>query len=145
MVIVAVCAAIPYAVMAIDLSRLYGHISSKRGAILKIVLESLGKTTYERSINRLFDCGAGVFMAAMEGCHYCSKCGYTLAFSKPENGFFDKGTLVYRPTNRTQETCLVHGELHNKRFSCAWARVLMKDTPAEQVLNRRSSHELCFL
>lgn len=29
-VVVAVCAAIPHAVMAIDLSRLYGHISSKR-------------------------------------------------------------------------------------------------------------------
>lgn len=29
-VVVAVCAAIPHAVMAIDLSRLYGHLSSKR-------------------------------------------------------------------------------------------------------------------
>lgn len=47
-VVVAVCAAIPHAVMAIDLSRLYGHISSKRS----------GKTHYpavtsfpQRSIN----------------------------------------------------------------------------------------------
>lgn len=31
MVVVAVCAAIPRVVMGIDLSRLYGHISSKRG------------------------------------------------------------------------------------------------------------------
>ncbi|KAL0275444.1 UNVERIFIED_CONTAM: hypothetical protein PYX00_003285 [Menopon gallinae] len=30
-------------------------------------------------------CGAGVFMAAMEDRHYCGKCGYTLGFSKPEN------------------------------------------------------------
>ncbi|KAK5650622.1 hypothetical protein RI129_001651 [Pyrocoelia pectoralis] len=29
-------------------------------------------------------CGAGVFMAAMEDRHYCGKCGYTLVFSKPE-------------------------------------------------------------
>ncbi|XP_045462021.1 ubiquitin-40S ribosomal protein S27a-like [Harmonia axyridis] len=29
-------------------------------------------------------CGAGVFMAAMEDRHYCGKCGYTLIFSKPE-------------------------------------------------------------
>lgn len=30
-------------------------------------------------------CGAGVFMAAMEDRHYCGKCGYTLVFSKPED------------------------------------------------------------
>ncbi|XP_034253166.1 ubiquitin-40S ribosomal protein S27a [Thrips palmi] len=29
-------------------------------------------------------CGAGVFMAAMEDRHYCGKCGYTLVFNKPE-------------------------------------------------------------
>lgn len=30
-------------------------------------------------------CGAGVFMAAMEDRHYCGKCGYTLVFNKPED------------------------------------------------------------
>ncbi|GJQ88228.1 putative ribosomal protein S27a [Trypoxylus dichotomus] len=30
-------------------------------------------------------CGAGVFMAAMEDRHYCGKCGYTLVFTKPED------------------------------------------------------------
>jgi ribosomal protein S27AE len=30
-------------------------------------------------------CGAGVFMAAMEDRHYCGKCGYTLVFAKPED------------------------------------------------------------
>ncbi|KAJ8962383.1 hypothetical protein NQ318_018367 [Aromia moschata] len=30
-------------------------------------------------------CGAGVFMAAMEDRHYCGKCSYTLVFSKPED------------------------------------------------------------
>ncbi|KYM78930.1 Ubiquitin-40S ribosomal protein S27a [Atta colombica] len=29
-------------------------------------------------------CGAGVFMAAMEDRHYCGKCAYTLVFNKPE-------------------------------------------------------------
>jgi len=30
-------------------------------------------------------CGAGVFMAAMDDRHYCGKCGYTLVFNKPED------------------------------------------------------------
>lgn len=35
-------------------------------------------------------CGAGVFMAAMEDRHYCGKCGYTLVFSRPEGGPSEK-------------------------------------------------------
>lgn len=51
--VVAVCAAIPHAVMAIDLSRLYGHISSKRtGKFFPKIF---------RSINYIITDGIGIF------------------------------------------------------------------------------------
>lgn len=34
-ILITVCATIPYPVMALDLSRLYGHINSKRNGELK--------------------------------------------------------------------------------------------------------------
>lgn len=48
-VVVAVCAAIPHAVMAIDLSRLYGHLSSKRNGESTICLRPPRPCTFSLS------------------------------------------------------------------------------------------------
>ncbi|KAF3428072.1 hypothetical protein E2986_09012 [Frieseomelitta varia] len=49
------------------------------------VVDENGKIHRLRRECPMEQCGAGVFMAAMEDRHYCGKCGYTLVFNKPED------------------------------------------------------------
>nr|CAD7398038.1 unnamed protein product [Timema cristinae] len=58
-------------------------------------------------------CGAGVFMAAMEDRHYCGKCGFTLVFSKPEdNGYFHSRDIL--------KTRIIITSVHSK---LEWMRI----------------------
>nr|CAD7203535.1 unnamed protein product [Timema douglasi] len=71
-------------------------------------------------------CGAGVFMAAMEDRHYCGKCGYTLVFSKPEDKIQAESYLVslstsgqYHNTVTSLEFftgCFCHHDIFSWRF-----------------------------
>lgn len=55
-------------------------------AVLKFYkVDENGKIHRLRRECPMEQCGAGVFMAAMEDRHYCGKCGYTLVFNKPED------------------------------------------------------------
>ncbi|GLH12855.1 Ubiquitin [Gryllus bimaculatus] len=51
----------------------------------KVSVDENGKIHRLRRECTSEQCGAGVFMAAMENRHYCGKCGYTLVFSKPDD------------------------------------------------------------